>query len=237
MNSLYGKSLSLSRRSRRWGWPMVIFAVTANGLLFFCLSWMNRLPRKIPLRQQHSAIEIFPVELPPPSALPVIRAMPTVAEAITPQSKMETTEYTYESTEFAPRMANWLPALPLVQVPLILRSIEIPTTPYVLQPSIAKPTGPMQLFQVDQVPKKISGRLPSYPFWARAQGAEGVVILRFVVDRHGKVGKVEIDQVTGDPRFAQTAKEAVAKWTFSPALYNAKPVAVWCRQRIQFNLD
>ncbi len=237
MNSHYGKSLSISRRSRRWGWLMVVFAVGANGLLFFSLSWMNKLPRKTPLRQQHSAIEIFPVELPPPSALPVTRTMPTVVETIAPQSKMETMEFTYESTEFTPRMANWLPTLPLVQVPLTLRTIEIPTTPHVPQPGIAKPTGPMQLFQVDQAPIKISGRLPPYPFWARARGVEGVVILRFMVDENGNVGKVEIDQVTGDPRFAQITKEAVAKWTFSPALYNAKPAAVWCRQRIQFNLD
>jgi TonB family protein len=237
MNTLYGKSLSLFRRSRRWSGLMVAFAIIATGLLFFSLSWMNKLPRKTPTSEEYSAIEIFPLEIPPPPALPVTRAMPIVTDMIAPQTKMETTEFTYKPTEFAPRMANWLPVLPLVQVPLTLRTIEIPATPHVPQPDIAKPTGPMQLFQVDQAPKKISGRLPSYPFWARAQGAEGVVILRFVVDRNGKVGKIEIDQVTGDPRFAQTAKKAVTEWTFSPALYNARPVAVWCRQRIQFNLD
>ena len=227
----------MSRRSRRWGWLMVLFAVAVNGLLFFSLSWMNKLPRKTPSRQQFSAIEVFPVELPPPPSLPMPRAMPTVAETITTQTKMETTELAYEQTEFTPRMVNWLPQLPLVQVPLTLRTIEISSTPQVPKATFATPTGPMQLFQVDQVPKKISGRLPSYPYWARAKGAEGVVVLRFVVDIYGKVGKIEIDQVAGDPRFAQTAKEAVAKWTFSPALYNAKSVAVWCRQRIQFKLD
>lgn len=216
---------------------MIFLAVAVNGLLFFSLSWMNKLPRKPPMRQPISALEVFPVELPPPPLTPAVKAMPTVTKTIAPQSERQASESAYAQAEFAPRMMNWLPQLPLVQVPLNLRAIEIPSAPPAPQPDNAKPTGPMQLFQVDQVPKKISGRLPAYPYWARAKGVEGVVLLRFVVDGNGKVGKMEVDQVVGDPRFADTAKEAVAKWIFSPAIYNAKPVAVWCSQRIQFKLD
>ena len=227
----------MSRRLRRWGWLMAVFALSANSLLFFILSRMNKLPRKTSPHRQFSAIEVFPVELPPPPLLPMAQAIPTVAKTSATQTKMKTTELVYEPTDFTPRMVDWLPELPLVQVPMTLRTIEVPSPPQApQQQSAAQPTGPMQLFQVDQVPKKISGRLPSYPYWAQAQSREGFVVLRFVVDSSGNVGKIEIDQVVGDTRFTEAAKETVAKWIFSPAMLNGKPVAVWCRQRIQFEL-
>jgi len=231
------KSLSSSFRSRSWPLIMVLFAAAVNGLLFFSLSWLNKLPRQTAARQSFSAIEVFPVELPPEPLPPQTNLLPTVAENITSQTETKITDFNYEPTEFTPRMADWLPQLPLIQVPLTLQTIEISPPPQQPLPDIARPTGPMQLFQVDQVPKKISGSLPAYPYWARVQGIEGVVILRFVVDVNGKVGKIEIDKVAGDKRFAETAADTIAKWTFSPAIYNSKPVAVWCIQRIQFKLD
>ena len=214
---------------------MILFAVAANCMLFYSLSWTNKLPRKTPARQQFSAIEVFPVELPPPPSLPVTKAMPTVADKIDLRTEIKTMEFVSEPIEFAPRMADWMPQLPLVRIPLTLRAIEIPYTTKL--PKATRPIEPMQLFQVDQVPKKIIGHLPDYPYWARAKGAEGIVILRFVVDVQGKVGKIEIDKLTGDPRFAETAEKAVEKWIFAPATYNTKPVAVWCIQKIQFKLD
>ena len=231
------KSLSSPFRTRSWPLIMVLFAAAVNGLLFFSLSWLNKLPRHIIARQSFSALEVFPVELPPPPLPPQTNLLPTVAENITSRTETKTTEVTYEPTQFTPRMADWLPQLPLIQVPLTLQTIEISTPPQQPLPKIAQPAGPMQLFQVDQVPQKISGHLPAYPYWARVQGVEGVVILRFVVDVNGNVGKVEIDKVVGDKRFAEKAADTVAKWTFSPAIYNSTPVAVWCIQRIQFKLD
>jgi len=216
---------------------MVLFAVGANGLLFFSLSWMNRLPRNTPARQPYAAMEVFPVELPVTPPLPMAETTPTVAENVVYRAERETPDLTYEPVDFTPRMADWLPQLPLVEIPLTLQTMTLPPALPVPKATITKPTGPLQLFQVDQVPGKISGRLPSYPYWARARGAEGVVILRFVVDVQGKVGKMEVDQVVGDARFADVAREAVARWTFTPAIYNTKPVAVWCVQRIQFKLD
>lgn len=235
--SRYQTVRSYSVKTRRWGWLMVLFAVGANGLLFFSLSWMNRLPRNTPVRQSYAVMEVFPVELPVTPPLPMAETMPTVADNVVNRTEMETPDLTYETTDFTPRMADWLPQLPLIEVPLTLQTIALPATPPVPKATVAKPTGPLQLFQVDQLPGKVSGRLPSYPYWARARGAEGFVILRFVVDVQGKVGKMEVDQVVGDPRFADVAREAVAHWTFTPAIYNSKPVAVWCVQRIQFKLD
>ncbi len=216
---------------------MALFAVIANGTLFFILSRMNELPRKTPARRQIAAVELFPLELPPPPLPPVPRAVPTVTKTVAPETKTETVEFDYEPIDFTPRTANWLPELPLVQVPMTLRTIEVSSQPQVTRQSAVEPTGPLQVFQVDQTPKKTGGGLPAYPYWARARGIEGFVVLRFIVDRFGKVGKIEIDQVVGDERFAETARETVAKWTFSPAMLNGKPVAVWCRQKIQFKLD
>ena len=216
---------------------MVLFAVGANGLLFVSLSWMNRLPRNTPVRHSYAAMEVFPVELPVTPPLPMAETMPTVTQKVVNRTERETPDPSFESADFTPRMADWLPQLPLVKIPLTLQTMALPATLPVQKTTVSKPTRPLRLFQVDQVPGKISGRLPSYPYWARARGAEGVVILRFVVDEQGKVGKMEVDQVVGDPRFADVAREAVAHWTFTPAIYNTKPVAVWCVQRIQFKLN
>ena len=79
--------------------------------------------------------------------------------------------------------------------------------------------------------------LPVYPLWAKAKRAEGTVTLRFIVDVNGKVRNIEVHSILGDERFATAAKKAVEKWSFKPAVNRARPVAVWCFQKIQFQFE
>ena len=138
---------------------------------------------------------------------------------------------------FQPRLRDWAPQLPLERVRLSLKAIEVVSLPVVPVEDTSIPTGPLELAQVDKLPIKIGGRLPAYPYWARATRAEGIVAVRFVVDARGNVGSVEIERVVGDTRFGAEAVKAITSWRFTPARYSNRPVAVWCVQRIQFKFD
>lgn len=75
---------------------------------------------------------------------------------------------------------------------------------------------------VDPVPiKRIS---PKYPIEAARSGKSGWAKLSFVIKENGRVGDVVINEVVGDRSFGQSAKQAIKKWKYSPAMENGKPI-------------
>ena len=231
----YADVLYGGRRMRRLGWLMIMLAVGANGMLFFAIGWLNRTPREPAERLTLATMEIFPAVLPDQEIQAIEDIVPEFSEVYLSRPEEEPLEMLQQEPQrFDPRMAEWAPEVSLVPLPLAIEAMEIVIPPKVQSQSAVAATGLVGLSEVDEPPRKISYKLPAYPSWAGAYRLEGDVTLRFLVDAEGNVGPVEVQQVTGDERFAEAARQCIAQWRFTPAIYNNKPVAVWCVQRIQF---
>ena len=75
---------------------------------------------------------------------------------------------------------------------------------------------------------------PEYPDDARAQGIQGVVLLKANIDKEGNVYKLEL--ISGHPLLAPAAIEAVKQWKYRPYLLNGTPIEVETQIQVNFTL-
>ena len=72
--------------------------------------------------------------------------------------------------------------------------------------------------EVDQLPSQFpNNRKPEYPADALLAGIEGVVNLRVLIDKTGRVTQVQLERSSGTPSLDQSAIRGVRQWRFSPA--------------------
>jgi TonB family protein len=85
-------------------------------------------------------------------------------------------------------------------------------------------------------PQVVSRVSPTYPRAARDAAVEGVVVIRAIVRKDGRVDEAEImrDLPWG---LGEAAKEAVKKWRFLPATYNGEPIDVYYTVTVRFRLS
>lgn len=77
---------------------------------------------------------------------------------------------------------------------------------------------------------------PNYPERARAEGWEGTVLIRVLVDPQGKSKWVEVSRSSGFAVLDGAAVEAVKRWRFQPARYGDRRVESWVKVPIIFQL-
>ncbi|MEW6296362.1 MAG: energy transducer TonB, partial [Thermodesulfobacteriota bacterium] len=78
---------------------------------------------------------------------------------------------------------------------------------------------------------------PPYPLIARRMGAQGVVVLRVLVQANGTVGEVTVSQSSGFSVLDESALKTVReRWRFVPARLDGRPVASWVEVPIRFVL-
>jgi periplasmic protein TonB len=90
---------------------------------------------------------------------------------------------------------------------------------------------------VDAPPRVLRRVPPRYPSDAAADGVEGQVSLRLLVNREGQVEQVRVETAEPSDTFEEVARRAVSAWRFAPATFGGAPVSVWVRQRLVFELD
>jgi protein TonB len=98
----------------------------------------------------------------------------------------------------------------------------------------AKPKGPIRVTENVTPPQAISQATPGYPESAKAQGIEGVVIVRYVVDESGSVTQVQA--IRGPAELRAASEAAVRAWRFQPAVLDGQPVAVVRITRFPFRI-
>jgi len=76
---------------------------------------------------------------------------------------------------------------------------------------------------------------PVYPKAAKASGLTGIVLVKALVGKDGKVKKAV--PMKGPDIFYDAAIEAAMKWVFKPAIQKDEPVAVWVMIPFTFNLE
>lgn len=77
---------------------------------------------------------------------------------------------------------------------------------------------------------------PRYPESARRKKAQGTSLLRLLVLDNGTVGEILVEQSAGHPDLDSAAVEAVKKWRFEPARDDGRPIAIWVRLPVRFEL-
>lgn len=89
---------------------------------------------------------------------------------------------------------------------------------------------------MDEPPQVISRRFPRYPAEAEAQGLEGVVVVRLLIDAEGRVETARVVRAEPPGVFEEAAEAAVRGWRFTPARDGGQAVPVWARQTLRFEL-
>jgi TonB family protein len=79
----------------------------------------------------------------------------------------------------------------------------------------------------EQYPEPVTQVTPPYPAIAREAGVEGLVIVKVLVGKTGRVLDERLDEKRQVPLLNESALEAARQWVFTPALANGRPVAVW----------
>ncbi len=130
--------------------------------------------------------------------------------------------------ETAPLMAATLPAhLPAALEPVKTKALET-------NPTAA---GIYQVASIDIPPRIKRYSPPLYPLRAKGQRVEGKVVVRCVVSAGGRVQDVKVIQAEPAGYFEKAALKSVAKWTFVPAKFKGKKVAVYVDIPLSFSLD
>ena len=90
---------------------------------------------------------------------------------------------------------------------------------------------------VEKYPAFVHQEKPAYPETARRLGLTGVVLVRVLVDREGKVREAKAFRSSGYDSLDQAALLAAYKCVFTPAIQNGLPKAVWVSYKVVFSLN
>jgi protein TonB len=94
---------------------------------------------------------------------------------------------------------------------------------------------PDEFVAVEEMPVEVHREQPVYPEMAELTDKEGVVWLKALVDKEGKVRDAVVVKPSGsNVGFEEAAVEAAYKNIYRPAIQNGKPVAVWVSYKVEF---
>jgi protein TonB len=94
---------------------------------------------------------------------------------------------------------------------------------------------PDAVVAVEQMPELVSMPKPDYPNIAKEARIQGIVLVRALVGKDGKVHRTLIAK--GEPVLGESAERAVRRALFKPALQSNHPVAVWVAVPVNFALQ
>ena len=96
---------------------------------------------------------------------------------------------------------------------------------------------PDEFVPVEIQPEMINYRTPEYPRLAKQAGITGVVWVKALISRNGKVLKAMVAKSSGTESLDEAAVKAARKNTFKPGIQNGRPVNVWVTYKVEFTLD
>lgn len=89
----------------------------------------------------------------------------------------------------------------------------------------------------DVPPVKIYSPGPEYPWKAKANNWEGLVVLKVEVLTNGKIGAIHVETSSGYPILDNAAKQSVKAWRYKPALKGGTPVICYIKVPVRFRLE
>jgi protein TonB len=113
------------------------------------------------------------------------------------------------------------------------RAITIPAEPLPVQARNDDPGVPKPVSAVEYLHQPS----PRYPPQSRRLHEEGVVVLRVVIDEHGRACSIDIESSSGYVRLDVAAREAVERAAFRPYIEDGAPRRALVRIPIEFSLN
>ncbi|HWY56773.1 MAG TPA: energy transducer TonB [Terriglobales bacterium] len=106
--------------------------------------------------------------------------------------------------------------------------------------AIVPPPPPAPSIHAPRVSRMMEGNLiyrvqPQYPPLARQARVQGIVVLRAVISRDGKIENVQV--IGGHPLLVKSAMDAVRQWRYRPYYLNNEPVEVETQVTVNFTLS
>lgn len=96
----------------------------------------------------------------------------------------------------------------------------------------------LELKQVARAPEVLAQVKPRYPRRAKADGIQGLVLVRIIIGTDGRVEPGSARVIRSVPALDAAAISAVSQWRFSPALgRQGRPVRVIVEIPVQFSLN
>lgn len=102
-------------------------------------------------------------------------------------------------------------------------------------PSVVIPAAKTELLTPEDANQYVTYRVqPDYPELARKQRVQGAVVLKVLVGKDGGVQQVQV--ISGDPKLASAAADAVVRWRFKPFLAMGQPTEFQTQVTVDFKL-
>jgi TonB family protein len=76
---------------------------------------------------------------------------------------------------------------------------------------------------------------PVYPIVAKIAGVQGVVLIKALISREGRIEQAQV--VSGSPLLAPAALEAIRRWKYRPYYLNDQPIEVETEITVNFVLQ
>lgn len=134
----------------------------------------------------------------------------------------------------APQTQTSVEPAPQPQPPEPESMVPLPDPPDPTPRTLVTPEQKGALTEV--LPNYLRNPAPVYPTLARERGYEGTVILEVEVLSSGACGLVRILRSSGYDLLDETARQALARWRFKPAVRAGMPVTVWVEIPVTFRL-
>lgn len=106
--------------------------------------------------------------------------------------------------------------------------------PLVIRSTLDTDPDPGAFNPVEEEPYPVLSPAPVYPEMARAAEVEGVVLVRAMVNKEGRIEKAFV--ISGHPMLDDAALAAIRTWVFKAAMQQHQPVKVWVTIPIRFVL-
>jgi protein TonB len=105
---------------------------------------------------------------------------------------------------------------------------------------VVPPPPPTPSVHPPRVSRMMEGNLiyrvqPQYPALARQARVQGIVVLRAMISREGKIENLQV--ISGHPLLVQSAMDAVRQWRYRPYCLNNEPVEVETQVTVNFTLS
>lgn len=117
--------------------------------------------------------------------------------------------------------------------PVAVKSVSEPR-----RENAAIPTeeNPVEEPLVEAIPQYAENPKPKYPRIARRRGYGGTVILEALVNVAGRVNNLRIVRSSGHKVLDKAALRAVQTWSFIPGKRGSRPIEMWVRVPVRFEL-
>ncbi len=180
-------------------------------------------------------LEMVAVAMPPPPPPPKTEEKPAVVEEFHEAIPLGFQEEPSPSPiKIPPSPPSYEDVLPMRELPAqaVAGVIGLDT---MLRPKIEVTLDTDHVYlrrEVDKPPRVLSRPDPAVPGHLRQNNKQLSVVVVFVVDTHGAVGKTRILRSSDNAEFDSIIAENISEWTFSPAIKGGKPVRCLVQQLV-----